>query len=267
MVYTEGQLNGARDYRVGFTINYSGVQDWNANTSRFDWKVELVDAANYGSWTNATCKVWANIGGVGYYGTFTIPSAANRRLVLSGSTWHAHDGEGFRSGFASNAYIKVPHSNIGEGGSGDAWVDAPRIPKPPAKPAAPTFSNITTSNVRVTSGIPDNRGAAIDAYDFQFALDSAFTGATTRNHNGHVLDINPLAAGKDHWFRTRAHNSRGWGPWSDARSTKTKTALYFIDPDTDVAETVELFAWTGTAYTPVELLLDPELDGTFVAPA
>lgn len=155
MPVSEGQLNGSRDYRVKLDIWFSGAQDWGVNTSRFDWRVTLDHYQSIGSWTNNTCEVWATIGGVPYYGTFTIPqSTANQqsRVVLSGSTWIGHDGEGFRPGFASDAYIKAPHSYIGEGGSGQAWVDAPRIPKTPTAPR----------NLRVESKSPISAGIRYD---------------------------------------------------------------------------------------------------------
>lgn len=167
MAVSEGQLNGARDYRARIDIWYSGVQDWPGNRSRFDWNVQLIDAAGWGSWTNGTCEVWASIGGVNYYGTFTIPqsTAGQNRVVLSGSTWHGHDGEGFRPGFASDAYIKVPHSNIGEGGSGQAWVDAPRIPKPPTAPRNLRVENVSPISAGVRyDGPADWRGSSLQGY-------------------------------------------------------------------------------------------------------
>ncbi|HEY9310236.1 MAG TPA: fibronectin type III domain-containing protein [Microbacterium sp.] len=210
MAYAEGQLNGARDYRVGIDVWYSGVQDWAANRSRFDWNVRLRDQANWGSFTNATCEWWTSIGGVPYYGTFTIPSPIGfERIIASGSTWHDHDGSGYRPGFASNAYMKVPHSNIGEGGSGDAWVDAPRIPKRPSPPGTPTFSEVTPTSVRVAwGGSGDNGGAGIDGYLLRFWPNAAGTGPyidhSIQNNTSRV--VTGLTPGGAYRFRVYAHN-------------------------------------------------------------
>lgn len=236
MPVSEGQLNGARDYRARIDIWYSGAQDWAANTSRFDWRVELIDAAGWGSWTNATCEVWANIGGVGYYGTFTIPSntAGQNRTVLSGSTWIGHDGEGHRPGFASDAYIKVPHSNIGEGGSGQAWVDAPRIPQIPAAPNTLRFRASAASpvNLGVEYNRGDNRGSAIEqdrAHWYEGGPagvgrmiweDLGPSGYTSPN-GGATPGAPALKPGTPYYVYVSSRNVRGWGPWAGPVGAET----------------------------------------------
>lgn len=253
MAYSEGQLNGAQDYRVGIDVWYSGVQDWGANSSRFDWNVRIV--GTYGSWTNGTSSWSSSIGGVGYSGTFTLPQGwGSPRIVGSGQTWHGHDANGYRPGFASNAYMNVPHSNIGQGGSGDAWVDAPRIPKAPQAPSISSLSNISPTNIRVNGTIPDNMGAGIDAYGFQWGFDSNWGSAVGyTEHNGSVLDIGGLSERTTYYFRMRAHNSQGWSGWSNTvggTTTGHPTAPQSVSatPSTSVTGRVQI-AWSAPAST------------------
>lgn len=266
MAYTEGQLNGAQDYRVGLDVWYSGVQS--GNQSRFDWNVRIV--GTYGSWTGGTCSWSASIGGVGYSGTFTLPSGwGSPRIVGSGSTWHGHDARGWRGGFASDAYMSVPHSNVGSGGSGQAWVDAPRIPKTPLAPSGIALDEPKTSSLRYRfSGNADDGGTPVREWQAQYADNPSFTGAATVSSSG-TSTLGSLKPSTRYYARSRGRNDVGWSDWSNVLDNKTLAALFFLDPDSPGAapEPVTLYAWTGSAYELVDLLIDPELDGTFTYPA
>ncbi|MDQ7877378.1 fibronectin type III domain-containing protein [Microbacterium sp. QXD-8] len=268
MATAEGQLNGARDYRVRLDIWYSGVQDWNANTSRFDWNVWLIDAAGYGSWTNSTCSWSASIGGVGYGGNFTIPSntAGQSRIVGSGSTWHGHDANGYRPGFPSSAFISVPHSNIGSGGSGDAWVDAPRIPVRPSAPGQPTFSELGPTSVRVSwPASADNGGQAINGYllrrrssapaDGPGYIDVSAEANTSRLVTG-------LTPGQIQFFTVYAYNGRGYSPKSLDSSITTLSGGR-VGKD-GAYPSAQLFVGKDGAYPTAESRVGK--DGAFVNP-
>ncbi|WP_322412068.1 hypothetical protein [Microbacterium invictum] len=256
MAYSEGQLNGGADYRVGIDVWYSGVQDWDANTSRFDWRVVLQRGSDGFAWSGSTQYWSASIGGVNYNGTFTLnqnEATTATRVVGAGSTWHGHDSEGYRPGFPSNAYIDTNHGNVGDGGSGDAWVDAPRIPKTPAAPHTVyvDLSTIRPSSfgVRYTRG--DNRGAGIDYDHVQWATDSGFTNVVWNdtppngNPNGYsnpsgVSPAVKLRPGTIHYVRARSHNTRGWSPWSSTVNARTLSGAY---------------VWNGTEWRPCEVLV------------
>lgn len=268
MAYSEGQLNGSADYKVGIDVWYSGVQDWGANTSRFDWNVRIV--GTYGSWTNGTCSWSASIGGVGYSGTFTLPSGwGSPRIVGSGSTWHGHDGRGWRGGFASDAWMSVPHDRIGSGGSGQAWVDAPRIPKTPMPPSGIALDTPKPSSLRyVFSGNPDDGGRGILEWQAQYATRPDFADAVTIGSNG-TSTLAGLKPSTRYYARSRGRNEIGWSGWSNVLDNKTLAALFFMDPSNPGAppEPVTLYAWNGSGWEMVDLLIDPELDGSFVYPA
>lgn len=225
MAYSEGQLNGAQDYRVGIDVWYSGVQDWNANTSRFDWNVRIV--GTYGSWTNATSSWSASIGGTPYSGTFTLPSGwGSPRIVASGSTWHEHDANGYRPGFASSAYISVPHSNIGSGGSGNAWVDAPRIPQLPPAPTSIGLDQLQPTSMRYRFSGNGDGGSAILEWQAQLATNSAFTTGLQTVASSGTTTFTGLTPATTYYARSRGRNARGWGGWSNTVSAMTASGAY-----------------------------------------
>lgn len=265
MASSEGQLSGARDFRVRLDIWYSGVQS--GNSSRFDWNVVIVDAANWGSFVNDAVNDWSvNIGGKTASGKFGYPGGT--RVVASGQTWIEHAADGRRPGFPSSAWMSVQHANIGSGGSGEAWVDAPRIPKVPSAPTMMAPDQITASSMRVRFTGNDNGGSAITRWELQYASNSSFTSAMLITSNG-TSTISGLLPSRTWYFRARGVNSVGTGPWSSAVNAKTLAALFFLDPANPDAppESVTLYLWTGATYELVDLLIDPELDGTFTYPA
>lgn len=255
MAYAEGQLSGSRDFRVAINVNYSGVQDWGNNTSRFDWSVSLIDAARWGSWTNDTQYWSASIGGVNYSGTFTIPqSTAGQysRVVGSGSTWHGHDGQGYRGGFPSTASISTNHANIGSGTTGQAWVDAPRIPIAPAAPGAPVVSNLNPTSMTLSwSGTPDNGGAGIDQYLLRVSKNNPADQSPWTDYplSGSTFShtVTGLTPGTQYYAVVYAHNSRGYSPKSAQTAVKTLSGAYVR---------------RGTEWRPTELLV--RKDGRWV---
>lgn len=158
MTYIEGQLSGSADYRCGFNMWRTGT-DAAQNLSTYYWEVSLVNGGG-SAWTNATQTWAANAAGQGFSGTFTIPSNTagySSRVVGNGYVGAYHDSNGYRPGFANNGYISSTHSNIGSGGSGDVWMDAPRIPR---RPSPPPFyiDQVTTDSFRVVVAQPVDWG-------------------------------------------------------------------------------------------------------------
>lgn len=256
MAYSEGQLNGAQDYRVGIDVWYSGAQDWGANTSRFDWNVRIV--GTYGSWTNATQYWSASIGGVNYSGTFTLPSGwGSPRILASGSTWHGHDANGYRPGFPSSAYITTNHTNIGSGGSGDAWVDAPRIPQLPPAPSSIGLDEIQPTSMRYRFSSNGDGGSAVDAWEAQIATNPSFTTGVQTVGSGGTTTFTGLTPATTYYARSRGHNVRGWSGYSNTVSAMTMSGAYvsingawvpvpFLHSNGSVWQTPELFVSDST---------------------
>ena len=239
MAYSEGQLDGAADYRCGINI-YLVSQDYSGNTSTFYWEVILQNPTGSPSWaSNPGIFSWsASVGGQGRSGTFNIPQsgASNSRVVGSGYVAVGHDSEGYQSGFANNAYINASaHSNIGKGGSGDAWVDAPRIPKPPiSSPATPYADAITSGSMRINwNVIVDDRGAALDHYLLRVSRNS---NPNIQPFNDYVLSPNEtqvslleLGPNETYYFQVYPHNSQGYGGATPVGSGTTLAGVYVSD--------------------------------------
>lgn len=162
MAYSEGQLNGGADYRVGINI-WLVSQNQGGNYSTFYWEVTLVRGSDGFAWSGGNQYWSASVGGQGRSGTFVLAqnqSTVGVRVIGNGYVDVGHDGEGHRPGFANNAYIDTNHSNVGDGGSGDAWVDAPRIPKPPSAVRNLRVEAITQNSAGVRyDGPADWRGS------------------------------------------------------------------------------------------------------------
>lgn len=254
MAYSEGQLNGAADYRVGIEVWYSGVQDWGLNRSRFDWRVWLQRGSNGFAWGSPPHRWYASIGGVPYSGEFNLnqsEASVNSRVVGSGSTWHDHDANGYRPGFASDAYIDSNHSNVGDGGSGQAWVDAPRIPKPPAQNGAPTVSNLLPTSVTLSwPANGNNNGAAIDQYLLRINTKSPSdsSGYTDYAVSASTLSrtVTGLTPGQQYYASVYAHNQMGYSPKSADVAFKTPSGFYVWNGAS--WRPSEVFVWNGTAW-------------------
>lgn len=113
----------------------------------------------------------------------------------------------------------------------------------PNHPGSPTFSNITSNKIRVTSPVPNNNGLPILEWQFRQANDSAFTsGFKEYNHTSNVLDIGGLAKASTYWFGVRCRNAKGWSafgtPYRSAKTlatvpdTMAKPVLVDVGPDT-----------------------------------
>lgn len=234
MAYSEGQLNGSGDYRVGLNI-WVASQDMAGNYSTFYWEVTLVNANNSPSWINSPSYWSATIAGENFGGSFALPSSGpfGTRVLGSGYKTVGHDAGGFRPGFANAAAIDTPHSNIGDGNV-TVFVDAPRIPKPPSPPGTPTlYSLFDGNNARILiGGSSDNGGATIDMYLIRISKNSNVEagpyldkGVSPNQLWADFLNLDP---GSTYYMYGYAHNSQGWVR-SGLGSFQTQAGIYVSD--------------------------------------
>jgi len=88
------------------------------------------------------------------------------------------------------------------------------IPNIPGVIAAPTLTYTPPSKVDVVFSAPANGGSSITAYELQYADNSAFaTPITVSATAGATKSIIGLIPGRTYFFRARAQNAQGWGPW------------------------------------------------------
>ncbi len=110
------------------------------------------------------------------------------------------------------------------GGAGDPDPD----PEPEPVPVAPTVAPVTVGPTEATTADSINvvlnwhSVAGADRYEVQVSVFTTFSSNAFRS----VLDdsstvASGLAANRNHYWRVRAGNDGGWGPWSPRRSFRT----------------------------------------------
>ena len=240
MTYVEGQLNGSADYRCGLDV-YRVSQDYNGNTSTFYWEVRLVFVGSTGAFWNDRVASWSASlagGGVARGDTFARPeNIRNNSVQVLGNGYFTvgHDSDGFRPGFVNSAYIDTNHSSVGDGGSGDNWIDAPRIPKPPIpSPATPYADAITSTAMQINwNVIVGDRGAALDHYLLRVSRNS---NPNTQPFNDYLIEptllkvsLLELGPNETYYFQVYPHNATGYGGATPVGSGTTLAGLYVSD--------------------------------------
>lgn len=124
----------------------------------------------------------------------------------------------------------------------------------PAKPNAPSITNLTSSSCSVVGAAPANNGSAINLYEFQRASNSAFTAGTasmtSTSANGGAFG--GMTGNSDYWGRYRARNGIGWSDWSNGTKFRTKPVAPSAPTDpssTRGSDTSITSTWTRTAST------------------
>jgi len=236
---SNGQLNGSYNYWARIYVRQDGTEAAN-NRTRFYFEARL-EMSGGGAYNNTEQQYWAVYvnGGLLANGHFVLDYNSRHqtsRLLRSGTFWMSHDSNGYRGGFPTELWIDTGHPSVGDGWSGQAWVDADRIAKVPGKPPRPTFRSVATTEVQYNFTAPsDNGGSGITTYNHQSATNSAFT-ANVQNWDdpGSPAIAANLIPGSNHYFRYRARNAVGAGPWSDTLSQVTMPAVppgMFVEPN------------------------------------
>lgn len=242
MAYSEGQLSGSADYRCGINV-YLVSQSASGNNSTFYWEVRLVYPGSTGAWWSDPVASWSAYLGGGIAnpgGNFARPySDRNAAVQYVGSGYYTapHDSGGYRAGMVNNAYIGTSHASVGSGGSGDAWVDAPRIPKAPGVPPSVTASLLDSQGARISWGASEPNGDPVRYYEVQIGkgtngvdvLNEVYFGSVA----GSVLNVDWRRGepGTTYYYRVRALNgaSYPWGAFSSVQSFTTLGGLYVSD--------------------------------------
>lgn len=220
MVYAEGQLSGSADFRVGMNIWYISSNQA-GNFSTFGWEVQLNTPQQYGTFDDNQVQYWSTTSG--FSGTFILSYDQrynNNRIIASGTQNVYHDSNGYRPGFATSASITTGHNSVGSGTSAPAWIDAPRIPKPPAAPTPIGLDQPTESSLRYRFNGNDNGGANILEWQINYSHRSDFAGSAYTPSSG-TTTLYGLGSGALYYARARGRNVAGWGPWSSVSTAWT----------------------------------------------
>ncbi len=91
----------------------------------------------------------------------------------------------------------------------------------PGAPGPVTFSSLAATSLVASFTAPTNSGgASVDAYQLMYNRSNTATGATTVSSDRSTA-VTGLTPGTTYYFWARAHNAKGWGPWSAVRSVTT----------------------------------------------
>ncbi len=89
-----------------------------------------------------------------------------------------------------------------------AFQDVPDSPNP-------ITAVVGAGSLAVSWGVPAANGAPIDLYDVEYAVVPMFPGIALPSTPLTSVTVSGLTNGTNYWFRVRARNAVGWGPWSN----------------------------------------------------
>ena len=169
--------------------------------------------------------------------SLSIPAGGSQTIVDKEFTI-PHDASGFKYVIFTVTIYNTYTSAFGTPGSLALAEDLLRIPKPPAKVGG-TSARLEPPNTMVIGWQPpDNMGADISGYQVDWDTQHWFPAPSTV-HVGWKPSMvyGGFTIGTNWWFRVRAQNSMGYGPWSDPFS-------YYIPnvPGQPAAPNLQLFA-------------------------
>lgn len=93
----------------------------------------------------------------------------------------------------------------------------------PDAPTTPLLSSVTATSVDVSFTPNGDGGAKITAYQIGYGITSSPSEIVSATS---PMLITGLTPGTNYYFRARARNSAGWGPWSGARQVRTVAGAY-----------------------------------------
>lgn len=143
--------------------------------------------------------------------------------------WVNANSNGYWSG-SSTTYPLQMHLVYGSiADSSNGSVALPRIAQLPAKPVNAVYQSATTTSLSFRISAPANGGSTITTYNHQISKDSNFPGGLpvdglSWNSGASNQVASPLDPGTTYYYRYRAVNGRGAGPWSTAVSGTTLPA-------------------------------------------
>jgi len=197
-------------------------QDLDANTSRV--RVRGV-AHNNGTATSFDDSIGVSIRGYNTWNgnvSLNVPAGSSRTLIDKTFT-ATHGPDGYKTISYTVNMGDTGTTTFGGGGSVSVSITLDRIAQVPDRVGTPSLRFDAPQEVNVAWGAPNNNGASLD--NFEIEVDNANTFASpssrfTNSGSARSIAIGGLTIGTTRWFRVRAHNSRGWGPWSPIVSFK-----------------------------------------------
>jgi hypothetical protein len=203
-------MNGSGNQQAYVSVARTG-QDQGGNYTQFLGGVRYY-GNGWGTYSGSTWYWSSNFGGHAPSGGFNVPYA-ERNNTFKDLYWgyfnKGHDAGGYLGAFGCASWIDTDHGSTGDGGASTTEEAAPRIPKRPSTPGAPSFTEVTPTSVRVSwGGSADNGGSNIDAYLLRWRNASPFNGSgyseTFQGNTSRV--VSGLTPGVRYYWGVYAHN-------------------------------------------------------------
>lgn len=220
MASGSANLNGSGPSQVYMSVSrVSQSQSGNYTTYRVIVKYLANGSGSFiydGNTWSAAAGSWSASG------SWQISSGYTDYTLVDTTFNRAHNSDGIASSFTAFATINTNHSGIGDGTVNLTEAAAPRIPKAPDAPTMIGVDTPSATSLRVRFSAPaDNGGNAINNYTLQRATNSSFSGAVSTTVTSGTNTISGLANHTQYWFRVRANNDIGSGPYSSSASDST----------------------------------------------
>lgn len=113
--------------------------------------------------------------------------------------------------------VRVQAENTQGRGPWSAYSEV-RIPYVPNLMGAPTLHYTPATTMLAVWTAPYDGGSGITGYDLQYSDDPNFSNYKLASTQGFSVTVSDLTPGKYWYFRTRAKNSQGDGPWGHVAS-------------------------------------------------
>lgn len=152
---------------------------------------------------------------------FSVP-AGGVDTVIDRTFTVPHNSDGYKTVAYRVSIGNTGTTTFGGGGSVAVSLALDRIPKVPDRVGTPTRDFVAPNDMIIRWNDPANNGSTIDNYEIEFdnnGSDFPSPGSRwTDSGAARSYTIFNLVIDTKYWFRVRAHNARGWGPWSSATS-------------------------------------------------
>lgn len=215
MVYKDESMGARGNIRVEVYLNSQDVAN---NTSSIHVRGRIrCDSGSSSSDSTGNCK--AQISGSYDYGpitaNFDVGDSWETEISRDFTVTHAADGT--KSVTETFTFGPTITSNFGSSkDSVSVSYTLPQIIRMPSAPGTPSLAWAAPNTITMSYAAASDNGSAILEYQVQYGTDPAQVAFTDAPSAGTSLSkaIGGLAIGTTYYFRVRARNAQGWGPWS-----------------------------------------------------
>lgn len=201
----------------------SGTQSTSNNTTQVRVRGIMHNSAGR-SYDNSADGVERKITGTNSWsGTFNFDLSSNESYTFIDRTFTVtHNSDGTKTVNYTITLGKTLTGTFGNGGSVGTSLTLPAIDRKPGAPGTPSISPVSPGVVDASWTAAASNGSSIDEYQILYSRYSDFRSFDQlRDSTARTRRISGLSTRVTYYFKVRAHNAQGWGPYSSTRSYTT----------------------------------------------